>query len=124
MIKKTIFIILLFSTVSVLAENGSDSVLVTDPDENELISSDDPSASSAAFQLYIRLFQIFISPVDGRQCIFRPTCSQYARDAIKKYGFIKAYPLIMARLIRCNPTAYTHNTYERNEEGIPYDPVK
>ena len=75
---------------------------------------------------FLVFFQKFISPVDDRQCIFSPTCSAYARKAIAKYGFFAAYPLIAARLIRCNASAYIRHEYEEAPEGrggLCYDPV-
>lgn len=84
------------------------------------------SAASFTADLALRFFQTFISPIDDRRCIFSPTCSVYARQAIAKYGFIKAYPLIAARLIRCNPSAYHSRVYEDAEPGKGgpcHDPV-
>ena len=35
-------------------------------------------------------------------CIFTPTCSEYAMDALEKYGFFSAFTLILFRILRCN----------------------
>lgn len=92
-------------------------------------SEEEPrQVSPVAFtaDLAVRFFQIFISPIDDRRCIFSPTCSVYARQAIAKYGFIRAYPLIAARLIRCNPSAYHSRVYDDaapGKGGPCYDPV-
>ncbi len=51
----------------------------------------------------IRLFQIFISPQDGPNCRFSPTCSGYGRIAVLKYGALAGSFLAGDRLIRCNP---------------------
>ena len=85
-----------------------------------------PGPLSVTSDWALILFQIFISPIDNRQCIFSPTCSVYARQVIKKYGFVAAYPLITARLIRCNESAYFSIKYEMAEEGkggFCYDPL-
>lgn len=37
------------------------------------------------------------------KCKFYPTCSQYTKEAIQKYGVIKGILLGMARIVRCNP---------------------
>ena len=37
----------------------------------------------------IKIYRKFISPCIGPHCIYTPTCSQYAMEAIKKYGAIK-----------------------------------
>ena len=72
-------------------------------------------------------FSTFVSPVDDKECVFNPTCSRYAREAIEKYGFIEAYPLITARLLRCNNTAYSKGYYSaaKRSDDIwkAYDPV-
>lgn len=39
----------------------------------------------------------------GRICKFNPTCSQYAREAIEKYGVIKGGLLFVKRILRCHP---------------------
>ena len=51
----------------------------------------------------IKLYQKFISPVLGDHCRFYPTCSQYALDAIDKYGILKGVFLAIIRLLKCNP---------------------
>ena len=45
-----------------------------------------------------------ISPYKGRACCkFVPTCSQYAMEAIEKYGPLKGSFLAIKRILRCNP---------------------
>ena len=51
----------------------------------------------------IRVYQRYISPGFPRRCRFSPTCSQYAFEAIEKYGAIKGGWLAIKRLLRCNP---------------------
>lgn len=53
----------------------------------------------------VRFYQKFISPIKPKRikCRFHPTCSQYAIDAIKKYGAIKGTKKTIDRLKRCNP---------------------
>jgi len=53
--------------------------------------------------LLIRGYQRFISPALPPSCRFSPTCSQYALEAITKYGAIKGSWLAMRRLVRCHP---------------------
>jgi putative membrane protein insertion efficiency factor len=36
-------------------------------------------------------------------CRFQPTCSQYARECIAKYGCFRSIPIILRRILRCNP---------------------
>lgn len=52
----------------------------------------------------IRFYQIFLSPLKWRtHCRFIPTCSQYAIEAIEKYGAWKGGRLALWRIVRCNP---------------------
>lgn len=57
----------------------------------------------AALLWLICLYQRYISPGLPRRCRFSPTCSQYALEAITKYGAIKGGWLALKRLLRCNP---------------------
>jgi putative membrane protein insertion efficiency factor len=51
----------------------------------------------------IRFFQVVISPQDGPNCRFNPTCSSYGRKAVERFGAIIGSILAGDRLIRCNP---------------------
>lgn len=51
----------------------------------------------------IRFYRRGISPLRPPCCIFVPTCSQYAMEAIEKYGAWKGGWLTVKRLLRCNP---------------------
>lgn len=53
-----------------------------------------------------------ISPLTPAACRYTPTCSQYAVEAIKKYGPFKGGWLALRRILRCNPWG-----------GSGYDPV-
>ena len=55
------------------------------------------------FLLLIRFYQRAISPYTPAACRFTPTCSQYAYEAITKYGALKGGWLALRRLLRCNP---------------------
>ena len=65
------------------------------------------------FLRLIRFYQRYISPGRPRCCRFIPTCSQYAVEAIEKYGAWKGGWLALRRLLRCNPFY----------KGDFYDPV-
>lgn len=53
----------------------------------------------------IRLYQKYISPLLPPSCIYRPTCSTYAVQAIQKHGAIKGIMMGTARILRCHPYA-------------------
>ena len=51
----------------------------------------------------VRLYQIFLSPLLGRNCRFTPTCSNYFIHAVRKYGPLSGSLRGVWRIIRCNP---------------------
>ena len=54
----------------------------------------------------VRFYQRAISPALPRRCRYHPTCSQYAIDAIRRYGILKGLALAGWRLLRCNPWSH------------------
>ncbi|MCR5829182.1 MAG: membrane protein insertion efficiency factor YidD [Lachnospiraceae bacterium] len=54
----------------------------------------------------VRFYQKWISPLKRRSsCIYIPTCSQYALQALEKYGALKGSWLAIKRILRCHPFA-------------------
>lgn len=53
--------------------------------------------------ILIKIYQSFISPLLGPHCRYVPTCSEFAREALEKYGFVKGVYLAARRILRCNP---------------------
>ena len=51
----------------------------------------------------IRFYQRFISPLTPPSCIYTPSCSQYALEAIVKYGALKGSWMAARRILRCHP---------------------
>ena len=62
--------------------------------------------------LPIVFYQTCISPFTPPSCRFTPTCSEYAKQALRKHGPIKGLYLALWRILRCNPWG-----------GSGYDPV-
>ena len=62
--------------------------------------------------LPIVFYQTCISPFTPPSCRFTPTCSEYAKQALRKHGPVKGLYLAIWRLLRCNPWG-----------GSGYDPV-
>ncbi|MCH4182081.1 MAG: membrane protein insertion efficiency factor YidD [Prevotella sp.] len=62
--------------------------------------------------LPVLFYQRFISPLTPPSCRFTPTCSEYTRQALLKYGPFKGLYLSIRRILRCNPWG-----------GSGYDPV-
>lgn len=63
----------------------------------------------------IRVYQKYVSPAFPPRCRFIPTCSQYAVEAIEKYGALKGGWLALKRFSRCHP-------FHLGEHDF-YDPV-
>jgi putative membrane protein insertion efficiency factor len=61
----------------------------------------------------VRFYRKFISPLKRSCCRFYPTCSQYALEALEKYGALKGSWLAVCRILRCHPFY----------KGDYYDPV-
>jgi len=58
----------------------------------------------------IRAYQKLISPFFKPTCRFQPTCSQYAIEALDRFGFLKGIYLTLTRILRCNPLfTYGHD---------------
>lgn len=55
------------------------------------------------FIAIISIYQYAISPLWPAKCRFYPTCSNYAKEAILKFGVIKGSYLFLKRFLRCNP---------------------
>jgi hypothetical protein len=51
----------------------------------------------------IKIYQIVLSPLLGKTCRFNPTCSNYSKLSIEKFGIIKGFYLSIKRLLRCHP---------------------
>lgn len=60
----------------------------------------------------IRFYQRLLSPTLGKNCRYTPTCSQYAYEAVGRFGVVKGGALAVKRIGRCHPL---------HEGG--YDPV-
>jgi putative membrane protein insertion efficiency factor len=58
------------------------------------------------------MYQRVISPLLGPACRYEPSCSEYTRQAIEKYGVARGGWMGMKRIVRCHPL---------HEGG--YDPV-
>jgi putative membrane protein insertion efficiency factor len=54
-------------------------------------------------KFFIKLYRKFISPILPDSCRFTPSCSQYAIEAIDKFGAIRGTILATYRILRCNP---------------------
>lgn len=51
----------------------------------------------------IKFYRKFISPIKKPCCRFMPTCSEYAIEALSRYGVVKGLYLSVKRILRCSP---------------------
>ena len=65
------------------------------------------------FLAFIRFYMRFISPALPARCRYLPTCSQYAVEAIERFGAVRGGFLALKRILRCHPF----------HKGPMYDPV-
>ena len=63
----------------------------------------------------IRFYRSCISPMRPPCCRFIPTCSEYALEAVEKYGALKGGWLALRRISKCHPF--------HRQKSIEYDPV-
>ena len=63
----------------------------------------------------IKFYRRVLSPLRPPCCRFIPTCSEYALEAVEKYGALKGGWLALRRLSRCHPF--------HRQKSVEYDPV-
>jgi len=51
----------------------------------------------------LRLYKLAISPLLPPSCRFVPTCSEYASEAVSRYGALRGSWMGLRRLLRCHP---------------------
>jgi putative membrane protein insertion efficiency factor len=69
--------------------------------------------------LPVRFYRRVLSPLKrAPSCIYLPTCSQYAIEAIERRGIVRGSAMALARLLRCNPLF--HGGYHPVSEPSPH----
>ncbi len=78
-----------------------------------LIANNHYGALEITANWLLTLYKRLISPLQGQRiCNFSPTCSQFSRQAIERYGFFPGLLMTADRLQRCNPSAWQYlDTY-------------
>src|SRR5215472_9634838 len=71
-------------------------------------------AQSAALYL-LRAYKWAISPLFPPACRYLPTCSEYAMEAVERFGALRGSLMAVARLLRCHP--FTRGGYDPVVKG-------
>jgi uncharacterized protein len=70
--------------------------------------------------LPIRVYQRLLSPLVGPRCRYYPSCSEYAAQAIRRFGILRGLVLAGWRLLRCNP--WSHGGFDPVEDQRLFKP--
>ena len=63
--------------------------------------------------LFLKGYKKIVSPYLSSQCLYEPTCSIYAQDAVREHGVFKGVRMTFQRLGRCHPG------YEGGYDPVP-----
>jgi uncharacterized protein len=73
--------------------------------------------------LAVRVYRAVLSPLVpqtiGGRCKYHPSCSQYALDALREFGFLRGSFLAAWRLLRCNPWSHGGVDYAHDQRVFP-----
>ena len=67
--------------------------------------------------IFIKFYQLVVSPFLGNNCRYLPTCSEYFIDSLKEFGFFKGCILGTKRILSCHPIKVLGG-------GEGFDPIK
>lgn len=73
---------------------------------------------------FVKIYQKYLSPLKGySSCKYYPTCSNYAVEAIERFGALKGTKMAVWRILRCNP--FSEGGYDpvpwEEDKHIRYD---
>jgi hypothetical protein len=76
------------------------------PESRAVVPAPGPTSPGArVLILLVRSYQLLLSPWLGGNCRFEPSCSQYAVQALARFGALRGGWLAVRRLGRCHPWA-------------------
>ena len=67
--------------------------------------------------IFIKFYQLIVSPLLGNNCRYLPTCSEYFIDSLEEFGFFKGCILGTKRILSCHPIKVLGG-------GEGFDPIK
>lgn len=72
----------------------------------------------------IKLYQSYVSPIDGDRCPMYPGCSSYMAEAVARHGILKGLMMGTDRLLRCGRKLQSYPWIIRGQKFYAYDPVE
>lgn len=81
-----------------------------------------PKLLHASVLALIKLYRIIVSPLLPPACRYLPSCSEYAEEALHKYGMVKGAWLTVRRLLRCHP--WGSSGYDPVPEPVHHKPSR
>ena len=63
----------------------------------------------------VQVYRFLLSPFTAGSCKYHPSCSQYAIDALRRYGLVRGTILAAWRLVRCNPWSHGGVDYAEDQ---------
>lgn len=101
---------------------GKDAALVRSSASHEVAQKQKLSLAARSAEQLILFHHHVITHIDGPRSHFRPTSSQYALLAIRKYGFIKGFVMGCDRLLRENEDPWVYRTKIIQGKLYKWDP--
>jgi putative membrane protein insertion efficiency factor len=98
--KKILYFVIFFVVLNIFYGSVFAGQNVKIDDNPEVLSKVEEMQEGAPL-FPIKLYQGYISSVDGNRCSMHPTCSQYCIEAFKKHGTFLGWIMCSDRLIRC-----------------------
>ncbi|PID40018.1 MAG: hypothetical protein CR984_05370 [Proteobacteria bacterium] len=79
---------------------------------------DAPRQETSSFmEAPVQFFQTFLSGADGHRCPMQPSCSAYARQAMRRHGSIMGWIMACDRLMRCGRDELKHSPSVNTPHG-------
>jgi len=102
-----------WSNLRFIQESREDQNHPVQAEKSPLELRDSTNELEMAGLVLLRLYQLILSSQDGPRCMFHPSCSEYAKQALAKRGAVVGSLLAIDRYLRCNG---------QDRDLYPYDP--
>ena len=103
-----------WSNLRSIQDSRRDSNRPAPAEKSRLDLSESTGELEMAGLVLLRLYQVVLSSQDGPRCMFHPSCSEYAKQALAERGVLVGTLLAVDRYLRCNGV---------DRDLYPYDPT-